>query len=72
MYPDAPFIPRQGEINAWDHPDFRKAIEATGRKQMIVAGIATDVCKYLTCHFSVNKGQELTLLCRYRVPSALS
>jgi len=28
MYPDAPFIRRNGEVNAWDNPDFRKAVEA--------------------------------------------
>ena len=45
MYPDAPFIKRNGEVNAWDNPDFRKAVEATGRKQIILGGIVTEVCK---------------------------
>ena len=31
-FPDAPFIPRPGQINAWDNPDFVKAVKATGRK----------------------------------------
>ncbi|KAH7406289.1 Isochorismatase-like protein [Phaeosphaeria sp. MPI-PUGE-AT-0046c] len=44
MYPKAPFIRRQGEVNAWDNPEFRAAIEATGKKQIILAGITTDVC----------------------------
>ncbi|KAF5012483.1 hypothetical protein FDECE_1473 [Fusarium decemcellulare] len=44
MYPDAPIIRRPGQINAWDNPEFREAVRATGRKQMIVAGITTDVC----------------------------
>ncbi|KAG8627601.1 hypothetical protein KVT40_005084 [Elsinoe batatas] len=44
MYPDAPLIRRQGEVNAWDNPEFRAAIEASGKKQIIVAGIVTDVC----------------------------
>jgi hypothetical protein len=43
MYPDAPLIKRNGEVNAWDNADFRKAVEATGKKQLIVAGITTDV-----------------------------
>jgi hypothetical protein len=30
--------------SAWDNPQFRAAIEATGKKQIIVAGITTDVC----------------------------
>jgi nicotinamidase-related amidase len=44
MYPDAPYIARPGEVDAWDNPDFRAAVKATARKQMIVAGITTDVC----------------------------
>ena len=44
MYPNASFIKRQGEVDAWDNPDFRAAIKATGRKQIIVGGITTDVC----------------------------
>jgi nicotinamidase-related amidase len=44
MHPNAPLIQRQGEVNAWDSPEFRAAVEATGRKQVILAGITTDVC----------------------------
>lgn len=44
MYPDAPLVKRQGEVDAWDNPDVRAAIEATGRKQIIIGGITTDVC----------------------------
>ncbi|KAB2576434.1 putative isochorismatase hydrolase protein [Lasiodiplodia theobromae] len=44
MYPDAPLIKRQGEVDAWDNAEFRAAVEATGRKQIIVAGVTTDVC----------------------------
>jgi hypothetical protein len=43
MHPDAPLIKRNGEVDAWDNPDFRAAVEATGKKQLIIAGIATDV-----------------------------
>ena len=44
MFPDAPFIPRPGQINAWDNEDFVAAIRATGRKQLIIAGVVTEVC----------------------------
>ena len=44
-YPDAPLIARQGEVDAWDNPAFRAAVEATGKKQVILAGITTDVCE---------------------------
>jgi nicotinamidase-related amidase len=44
MYPDAPFIPRPGQINAWDNEDFVNAVKKTDRKQLIIAGVVTDVC----------------------------
>lgn len=44
IFPDAPFIPRPGQINAWDNEDFVKAVKATGRKQLIIAGVVTEVC----------------------------
>src|SRR5207244_1670768 len=40
----APLIQRPGEINAWDNADFVKAVTDTGRKQLLIAGIVTDVC----------------------------
>jgi len=44
MFPDAPFIARPGQINAWDNDDFVKAVKATGKKQLIIAGVVTEVC----------------------------
>lgn len=44
MFPDAPYIARPGQINAWDNEDFVAAVKATGRKQIIIAGVVTDVC----------------------------
>jgi nicotinamidase-related amidase len=42
--PDATYIPRKGEISAWENEDFRKAVKATGRKTLIIAGVWTSVC----------------------------
>ncbi|KAH9915930.1 ycaC protein [Epithele typhae] len=44
MHPNSSFIKRNGEVNAWDNADFRAAVAATGKKQVILAGITTDVC----------------------------
>ncbi|KAI9661962.1 MAG: hypothetical protein M1831_002877 [Alyxoria varia] len=44
MYPNAPLIKRQGEVDAWDNSEFREAVRVTGKKQVIVGGITTDVC----------------------------
>lgn len=51
MHPTAPFIKRQGEVDAWDNLDFRAAVKATGKKQVILAGITTDVCFILLFFF---------------------
>ncbi len=42
--PDAVYVPRKGEVNAWDNADFVAAVEATGRKTLIMAGVWTSVC----------------------------
>lgn len=39
--PHAQYVGRRGEINVWDSPDFVKAVEATGRKTLIIAGTLT-------------------------------
>lgn len=44
MFPDAPYIARPGNINAWDNEDFVKAVKATGKKQLLIAGVVTEVC----------------------------
>ncbi|KAL7905274.1 Isochorismatase hydrolase [Trichoderma velutinum] len=55
MYPNATFIKRQGEVDAWDNKDFRNAVEATNRTQVILAGIVTDVC---TAHLALSLRAE--------------
>jgi len=30
--PNAVYVPRKGEVNAWDNEDFVKAVQATGKK----------------------------------------
>lgn len=51
MYPNATFIKRQGEVDAWDNKDFQAAVKATGKTQVILAGIVTDVC---TTHLALS------------------
>jgi nicotinamidase-related amidase len=42
--PHAVYVPRSGEVNAWDNPNFVKAVRATGKKTLIMAGVWTSVC----------------------------
>jgi nicotinamidase-related amidase len=57
--PNAPFIPRPGQINAWDNEDFVKAVKATGRKQLIIAGIVTEVCVAFPALSAIEEGYEV-------------
>ncbi|OUS12624.1 hydrolase [Rhodospirillales bacterium 47_12_T64] len=52
-------INRAGEINAWDAPEFKGAIEATGRKKIIMAGIVTDVCLLFPALSAVAEGYDV-------------
>jgi nicotinamidase-related amidase len=42
--PHAVFVPRKGEVNAWDNADFVNAVRDTRRKTLIMAGVWTSVC----------------------------
>ena len=42
--PQAVFVPRQGEVNAWDNDLFVKTVRDTGKKTLIMAGVWTSVC----------------------------
>ncbi|MCQ9423536.1 hydrolase [Pseudomonas sp. LJDD11] len=59
QFPDAPYIARPGQINAWDNEDFVKAIKATGRKQLIIAGVVTDVCVTFPVLSALEEGFEV-------------
>lgn len=55
MYPNVTVVRRQGEVDAWDNKDFRNAVKATNRTQLIVASIVTDVC---TAHLALSLRNE--------------
>ena len=59
VFPDIEVIRRKGEINAWDDPDFKKAVENTGRKKLIVAGISTDVCLLFPVLSAISEGFDV-------------
>lgn len=42
--PSAQYVARQGEVSSWDNADFVAAVEATGRKTLVIAGVWTSVC----------------------------
>jgi nicotinamidase-related amidase len=59
MFPDAPYIARPGQINAWDNDDFVNAIKATGKKQLIIAGVVTEVCVGFVALSAIEAGFEV-------------
>jgi len=42
--PHAVYVPRKGEVNAWDNEDFVKTVRTTGKNTLIMAGVWTSVC----------------------------
>ncbi len=50
-----PIIDRM-TVNAWDEPSFVKAVEATGRKHLIFAGITLQVCAALPAYSALAAG----------------
>ena len=59
LFPDAPYVARPGQINAWDNEDFVKAIKATGRKQLIIAGVVTEVCVAFPALSAIEEGFDV-------------
>ena len=59
MFPNAPYIARPGNINAWDNEDFVNAVKKTGRKQLIIAGVVTEVCVAFPALSAIEAGYEV-------------
>ena len=57
--PHAKYVARRGEINAWDNAEFVAAVEATGKKQLIVAGTITSVCMAFPSIAAVHAGYQV-------------
>jgi len=59
IFPDAAYVARPGNINAWDNEDFVKAVKATGKKQLIIAGVVTEVCVAFPALSALEEGYEV-------------
>jgi len=49
-------VKRAGVVNAWADPAFREAVLATGRRNLIMAGVTTDVCLVFPAIDAVREG----------------
>lgn len=59
LFPDVKPIYRPGPIDSFDDPEFVKAVKATGRKKLIMAGVTTDVCLYFPVISALAAGYEV-------------
>lgn len=62
MFPDAPYIARPGQINAWDNEEFLTAVKNTGKKQLIIAGVVTEVCVAFPALSAIEAGYEVFVI----------
>ena len=58
IFPDVTPIDRTS-THAWSHPEFRAAIDATGRKKLIMAGLVTEVCLAQSVLAAQKEGYEV-------------
>jgi nicotinamidase-related amidase len=58
-FPGVEVIRRPGEIDAFDNPEFAAAVRATGRDQLVIAGISTDVCVAFAALSAVAAGYQV-------------
>ena len=56
--PGVPIINRV-IINAWNDPNFKQAVERTGRKKLIIAGVTADVCLTFPALGAVRDGYDV-------------
>lgn len=58
ILPDMQFVPRSS-VGAWDAPGYADLVRATGRKQLILAGITTEQCVTFTAAPAIAEGFEV-------------
>ena len=56
--PGVPEIDRT-TLNSWEDPEFRAAVEATGRRKLIIAGLWTEICVAFPVLDALKEGYEV-------------
>lgn len=56
--PDVPEVDRT-TLNSWEDPDFRAAVEATGRRKILMTGLWTEVCVAFPTLDMLREGYEI-------------
>lgn len=58
VLPGVPEIDRT-TMNSWEDPDFRAAVQATGRRKLVLAGLWTEVCVAFPALDALREGYEV-------------
>ena len=58
LFPDNEIVDRTS-INSWVDPNFRRAVEATGRKKIVLAGLWTEACVMFPTLDLLREGYEV-------------
>ena len=55
-------VKRTGVVDCWDDPNFKSAVEATGRKKLIMAGLTNHVCIVMPSISATEEGYEVQVV----------
>ena len=55
-------VKRKGIVNAWTDPSFRTAVEKTGRRQLVMGAVTTDICLVYPAISAVEAGYQVRAL----------
>lgn len=55
-------IKRPGTVDAWTYDDYKSAVEATGRKRLIMAGLTNDVCTVFPTISALQDGYDVQIV----------
>lgn len=55
-------VKRPGIVDCWEYEEYKKAVEATGKKKLIMAGLTNDVCTVYPAISAVEDGYEVQVV----------
>jgi nicotinamidase-related amidase len=55
-------VQRIGVVNAWEDPAFAAAVRATGRRDLIIAGVTNDVCTVYPTLSALDEGYRVQVV----------
>lgn len=55
-------VKRPGVVDSWTYQPFKDAVEATGRKKLVIAGLTNDVCTVFPAISAVEDGFEVQVV----------